>query len=126
MVLQQEDQSIKKMFAQGVAQFPVIIRAIDNRAACLLVEFYDHERLEFHMIWLPISCIHPSEVHVPTLSQIKDLDSLYSEFNGNLSAVYATKILLQCMSAVQKNLMDMMETMNIACLDELYHDRIEG
>ena len=50
LMQQQDSQPIKKMQAQGVTQFPVIIRAIDSRSACLLIEFYDHERLELNMI----------------------------------------------------------------------------
>jgi hypothetical protein len=89
LLQQQNSQVVRKMYAQGVVQFPVTIRAVDSRAACLLVEFYDYETLEVHMLWLPIACVHPAEEHVPVLSQLRDLESLHRDLDLKVQALYA-------------------------------------
>ena len=60
------------------------------------------------------------------LNQIKDLTNLYSDYNLKVSAIYAKEILLQCMSGIQKKLIDTIETMKMACWYELNYDRVEG
>jgi other hect domain ubiquitin protein ligase E3 len=126
LIQQVDSAAIRRMFAQGIVQFSVVIRAIDSRAACLLVEFHDSERLEINLVWLPISSVYPAEVHVPSVTQMKDFQSLYSELNQKVISIYAKKILLQGMSAVQKGLLNTVDVMKMAVTDELQSNRIDG
>ena len=126
LIQQVESNSIRRMFAQGIVQFSVVLRAIDSRAACLLVEFYDNERLETNLVWLPISSVYPVETHVPAVNQIRDLQALYSELNGKVGAIYAKKILLQSMTAVPKGLLSTIDVIRMAVTDELQENRVDG
>ena len=111
---------------EGASQISMVARAIDSRAACLLMEFYNYERLSLHMVWLLISVVYPAELHVPVLDQMKDLEKLYSDYSGKVFAISARQILLQCMPGIHFSPLNAIETMKLGCWAELGHDRVEA
>lgn len=125
--LQQVDNSlIRRMYAQGISQFSVVIRAVDIRAACLLVEFVDIERLELHMCWLPVSVIYPPEVNIAPIPSDKKLAAVFRDYNFKLTGIAARETLLKCINGIEKGLIGLIEMIKFAVWEELSEDRIEG
>ena len=117
---------LKKLFAQGIKDLTVLIRAVDVRAASLLVQFTDLESLELHMCWLPISCIYPPAVPLPALPSLPSLRSQFTHLNSLVSGLHARETLLKCMFVVKKGLLSLPDLIRIGCMQDLWEDRVMG
>jgi other hect domain ubiquitin protein ligase E3 len=113
----------RRCFYQGVTDLPVICRAVDSRAAAVLVEYTDYDKLELHMCWIPISSLYHLETKIHSFGD--DLPKLYGDLSAKVTGLYARQTLIECLEGAMSKV-PLTDIISLAVWEELSEDRIEG
>ncbi len=95
---------LNKLIDLGIEEIVVLIKAVDMRDNVILGEYWDHDAMQVHSIWIPINFLNDLHSPLPPRSVGYNMTTLKKQFELNTSMiekVYARQTLIQFFHALQ-------------------------